>query len=94
MIKGYWYCSKCQKELSSNRVTYQELCDTCGTAVTYVDGIESYEDLRERAEEAEHKARVFERALREMASALCTSIYVDSFIESAEEALKEEVAHG
>jgi len=34
---SYWYCPNCQEELSGSRVTYQELCDTCGTRVLCVD---------------------------------------------------------
>ena len=32
----YWYCPKCKEELDGCHVTYQELCEYCGTAVLSV----------------------------------------------------------
>ena len=61
--EGYWWCPCCKEELSASRVTYHELCDTCGTAVAWVDGVESYEELKERADAAERRAEVAEKAL-------------------------------
>ena len=31
-----WYCPKCKEELDGCHVTYQELCEYCGTAVLSV----------------------------------------------------------
>ena len=33
---SYWYCPKCKEELDGCHVTYQELCEYCGTAVLSV----------------------------------------------------------
>ena len=96
MPEGYWYCPRCQEELSSSRVTYQELCDTCGTAVTYVDGVESYEDLKKRAEEAERRAKVMEGAAWVLFrhSGCADECGWDKFIEDMEESLREADKHG
>lgn len=37
---GYWYCPNCLEELSSSRVTHQELCDTCGHPAIWVEDID------------------------------------------------------
>lgn len=36
MSESYWYCPSCKKELDGCHVTYQELCEYCGTAVLVV----------------------------------------------------------
>jgi hypothetical protein len=33
--EGYWYCPYCKMEVSSQRVTYEEQCDTCLQYVTW-----------------------------------------------------------
>jgi hypothetical protein len=33
---SYWYCPNCKQELDGCHVTYQELCEYCGTAVLSV----------------------------------------------------------
>ena len=33
---GYWWCPSCKRELCSECVTHEEMCDTCGHAVTWV----------------------------------------------------------
>ena len=70
-MDGYWYCPQCQEALPSSRVTNHELCDTCGTSAEWIDGHESYEELRERAEKAELQNKVLQLALEEMAIVDC-----------------------
>lgn len=43
----YWYCPKCKEELDGCHVTYQELCEYCGTAVLSVAESISQERLKE-----------------------------------------------
>ena len=35
---SYWYCPNCKQELDGCHVTYQELCEHCGTSVLSVAG--------------------------------------------------------
>lgn len=45
---SYWYCPKCKEELDGCHVTYQELCEYCGTAVLSVpESIISQETIEE-----------------------------------------------
>jgi hypothetical protein len=46
---AYWYCPHCKEELSPSRVTYQELCDTCGHLVEWIEDID-IDRLRELVE--------------------------------------------
>ena len=43
----YWYCPKCKEELDGCHVTYQELCEYCGTAVLSVPESISQETIKE-----------------------------------------------
>lgn len=36
----YWYCPNCGEEIPSSLVTNQELCDTCGHPVVWIEGID------------------------------------------------------
>ena len=42
-----WYCPKCKEELDGCHVTYQELCEYCGTAVLSVPESISQETIEE-----------------------------------------------
>jgi hypothetical protein len=42
-----WYCPKCKEELDGCHVTYQELCEYCGTAVLSVPESISQETIKE-----------------------------------------------
>ena len=44
---SYWYCPKCKEELDGCHVTYQELCEYCGTAVLSVPESISQETIEE-----------------------------------------------
>ena len=43
----YWYCPKCKEELDGCHVTYQELCEYCGTVVLSVPESISQETIKE-----------------------------------------------
>lgn len=38
--KSYWYCPNCKEEIDPRNVTFQELHDTCGHAVEWIEGID------------------------------------------------------
>jgi hypothetical protein len=40
--KGYWWCPNCKKEISGATVTYQELHDTCGHPVEWIEPAPRY----------------------------------------------------
>ncbi len=42
-----WYCPKCKEELDGCHVTYQELCEYCGTTVLSVPESISQETIEE-----------------------------------------------
>ena len=44
---SYWYCPNCKQELDGCHVTYQELCEYCGTAVLSVPESISQETIEE-----------------------------------------------
>jgi len=44
---SYWYCPKCKEEMDGCHVTYQELCEYCGTAVLSVPESISQETTEE-----------------------------------------------
>ena len=44
---SYWYCPNCKEELDGCHVTYQELCEYCGTAVLSVPESISQETIEE-----------------------------------------------
>jgi hypothetical protein len=46
-MSSYWYCPNCQEELPGCRVTYAELCDTCGARVLSIDEGISQERIAE-----------------------------------------------
>ena len=37
---SYWYCPNCREEIDPTNVTFQELHDSCGHAVEWIEGIE------------------------------------------------------
>jgi hypothetical protein len=37
---AYWYCPHCKEEIDPTNVTFQELHDTCGHAVEWIEGID------------------------------------------------------
>jgi len=46
-MEGYWYCPYCNVEVDPQNVTYQELHDTCGHSVHFVEiNKPSYEQLQ------------------------------------------------
>jgi hypothetical protein len=44
---SYWYCPNCKIELDGCHVTYQELCEYCGSDVLSVPETISQEELDE-----------------------------------------------
>jgi hypothetical protein len=51
MSQGYWYCSNCREEIGGYNGTYQELHDSCGHPVIWIEPKPFYETP------AQHKAR-------------------------------------
>lgn len=37
---AYWYCPHCKEEIDPTNVTFQELHDTCGHTVEWIEGID------------------------------------------------------
>ena len=56
MNEYYWYYPKCKMELGWQNVTYEELCDRCGTAVIAVKNVISQERI-DKIIEAEKEGR-------------------------------------
>jgi hypothetical protein len=53
--KSYWYCPHCKEEICPANVTFQELHDTCGHEVKWIENID-FDRLREMCE-AEREQR-------------------------------------
>jgi hypothetical protein len=45
MSQGYWFCPNCREEIGGYNVTYQELHDSCGYPVIWIEPEPFYETL-------------------------------------------------
>lgn len=82
---GYWFCKNCEEELSSCRVTYQELCDSCGHPAEWVRG--------ESVHIVEHLSAQITRLESELANEkLLTATAYETGFSAAKEKYESELA--
>lgn len=56
--EGDWWCPECEEALPPSRVTYQERCDTCGSAVSWKEAREPTPDEMRAEGRREERERV------------------------------------